>query len=267
MRVYTKKEDAISIVDYKQLWFPLIFTAFIALFTLCIARGLQQCNDLVAVFEFLYRWVIPIIIILMFLAVDIIFIYTFLRKPIELPAQLVSKHQELYNGKEITYMTFSAKLDDNTDFTFIQTLKELQDPMNLECKCYTEGDNTLITGQTYTLRIKANQMHSHLVSVTDCKAASSTNPKAKSQLIDTLKKRNTLGGVRDAMRSEPKKLGVILIRLFCIYVFFAGVFTLIWYPEYHREGIWEIVISIIICALTFIPPEKREELMNIIFRR
>lgn len=77
-----------------------------------------------------------------FLFLYLAIIYVFIKQPKEFKAKLVSKENDTYNEKEISYMKFA--INNNEVITGTP----------LTYRCFTYGDNEFIEGNYYTIKIK-----------------------------------------------------------------------------------------------------------------
>lgn len=136
MTVYSKKEDKNTIIP--GIIVTIIFLSFsIGIF---IAAIISDKSFI----EVLESFGIALVFAIIFFGFGMYFIYMLLKKPKGYKAKLVSKKNETYNGKQITYMKFNTEKEKEQEEDFISA----------DYKCYTIGENNLVVGNDYLLKIK-----------------------------------------------------------------------------------------------------------------
>lgn len=140
MRVYVKKED--KKVDKNTMISGIIVTIIflsvsVGIFIAFFKSGKSFIDALASFGGALLFAIISF-------GFSMYFIYTLIKRPKGYKAKLVNKKIETYNGKQITYMEFNTEKEREQEEDFIST----------DCKCYTIGENNLIAGNDYSLRIK-----------------------------------------------------------------------------------------------------------------
>lgn len=132
MKVYVKKEDKSSMT--LRIIITIIFISFpIGIFIFEYKSSMSFVSALIS--SGLNTGI--------FLAFGIYFIYELFKSPKEYKLKLIIKRNETYKGKKITYMRFSKQKE-----------KDIDDLNALDYKCYTVGENNLIVGNDYILKIK-----------------------------------------------------------------------------------------------------------------
>ena len=174
MRVYSKKED-------KQTMAPgiivtIIFLSFsIGMFVAAITSG-KSFMDILASFGSL------LVFAIIFFGFGLYFVYALLKKPKAYKAKLIKKQIEIYNGKQITYMEFQTEqeLREIMENEVEKNLPEFSDAY----KCYTIGENDLIQGNDYSLKIKEFNWEPKFVEeINNIKSDTSTVPNANLSLV------------------------------------------------------------------------------------
>lgn len=140
MRVYTKKEDRSSMVP------GVIATIFFLAFSIGIFIAFFSSKE--SFIDTLSALGIALLMAIVFFVLSMYFICYLIKRPRGYKAKLINKKFETYNGKQITYMEFST-LHEGEDEE-----GQDEDSMEADYKCYTIGDNNLITNRDYSLRIK-----------------------------------------------------------------------------------------------------------------
>lgn len=136
MRVYVKKEDKNTMIP--GIIVTIIFLSFsIGVFIAGITSG-KSFIDVLASFG------ITLLFAIIFFGFGIYFVYALIKRPKRYKAKLVNKKNETYNGKQITYMEFSTQKEREQEEDFVPS----------DYRCYTIGENNLIVGNVYSLRIK-----------------------------------------------------------------------------------------------------------------
>jgi len=136
MRVYVKKEDKNTMIP--GIIVTIIFLSFsIGVFIAGITSG-KSFIYVMASFG------ITLLFAIIFFGFGICFVYALIKRPKGYKAKLVNKKNETYNGKQITYMEFSTQKEREQEEDFIPS----------DYSCYTIGENNLIVGNDYLLRIK-----------------------------------------------------------------------------------------------------------------
>ncbi len=136
MKVYIKQEEKNPILP--RIIFVLVF------FIVCIADFLWVCFDTRELFTKLVDHAIDLSAAIFFFALDLYFIYAFLKKPFGFKAVLKDKKPEYYLNEAIINMYFEICPAKNKRSTL------LEDGYNV----YTYKDYNLEIGKTYILRIK-----------------------------------------------------------------------------------------------------------------
>lgn len=196
MRVYVKKEDKISMIPI--IIVTITFLSFsIGVFISVITSG-KSFIDVLASFG------ITLLFAIIFFGFGMCFVYTLIKKPKEYRAKLVNKKNETYNGKQITYMEFNTQKEREQEEDFIST----------NYRCYTIGENNLIVGNDYSLRIKEFNW----------------KPKYVEEINNFYEKRKNKIANKVPNMTMPSSF-------FLIYLIFAGllffcILGIIMYPEY-----------------------------------
>ena len=155
MRVYVKKENKDSmipgiIVTIISLSFPI--GVFIA--------GITSGKSFIDALESLGTLLLFAII---FFGFGMYFVYVLIKRPKGYKAKLVNKKNQTYKGKKITYMVFSTQKESEQEEDFISS----------KYRCYTIGENNLIVGNDYSLKIKEfNWEPKHVEEINNSKVAS-----------------------------------------------------------------------------------------------
>lgn len=87
---------------------------------------------------------ITLLFAIIFFGFGMYFLYALFKRPKGYKATLVNKKIETFNGKQITYMEFNTEKEREQEEDFISA----------DYKCYTIGENNLVVGNDYLLRIK-----------------------------------------------------------------------------------------------------------------
>lgn len=136
MRVYVKKEDKNTMVP--GIIVTIVFLSFsIGVFIAGITSG-KSFIDVLASFGSVLLFAI------IFFGFGMFFVYALIKRPKGYKAKLISKKAEIYNSKQITCMEFSTEKEREQEEDFISS----------DYRCYTIGENNLIVGNDYSLRIK-----------------------------------------------------------------------------------------------------------------
>lgn len=136
MRVYVKKEEKNTMIP--GIIVTILFLSFsIGIFIAGITSG-KSFIDVLASLGIILLFAI------IFLGFGMYFGYALIKRPKGYKAKLVNKKIETYRGKQITYMEFSTQKEREQEEDFISS----------NYRCYTIGENNLIVGNYYSLRIK-----------------------------------------------------------------------------------------------------------------
>ena len=136
MKVYVKKEDNNTIIP------GIIATVIFLLISVGIFIAFFKSEKSFA--DVLSSFGIVLIFAIIFFGFSMYFIYTLFKKPKSYKVKLVNKKIETYNDRQITYMEFNTEKEREQEEDFISP----------DYKCYTIGENNLIVGSYYSLRIK-----------------------------------------------------------------------------------------------------------------
>ena len=134
MRVRVKKEDRNSMIPG-----IIVTIIFLSVSTAIFITTFKQNKPII---EALVDNGIAVLFSLVFLGFGIYFVYALIKRPKAYRATLVNKKIETYNGEQITYMEFSTEKEQEDDY------------ISPDYTCYTIGDNDLVVGSEYSLRIK-----------------------------------------------------------------------------------------------------------------
>ena len=196
MRVYVKKEDKISMIPI--IIVTITFLSFsIGVFISVITSG-KSFIDVLASFG------ITLLFAIIFFGFGMCFVYTLIKKPKEYRAKLVNKKNETYNGKQITYMEFNTQKEREQEEDFIFT----------NYRCYTIGENNLIVGNDYSLRIKEFNW----------------KPKYVEEINNFYEKRKNK--IANKVPNMTMPSAFFLINLIFAGVLFFCILGIIMYPEY-----------------------------------
>lgn len=135
MKVYVKKGECQNPIP------GIILTiAF-----LCISLFIfYSCFSYNSFMEILLEKGTDLLFAIVFFAFSLYFLFILFKGPKKFNATLTNKVIENYNGKVITYMTFSTIKDKKQEKDFVpQTFT-----------CYTYGDNDLVENENYVVKIK-----------------------------------------------------------------------------------------------------------------
>lgn len=136
MKVYVKKEDKNTIIP--GIIVAIVFLSFsIGIFIAYFKSGKSFAEALVS-------FGITFFVAIIFFVFGVFFIYFLFKRSKGYKAKLVNKKIETYNGKQITYMEFNTEKEREQEEDFISS----------DYRCYTVGENNLIVGKDYLLRIK-----------------------------------------------------------------------------------------------------------------
>lgn len=142
MKVYMKTGD-IRLTNSQvapRLIIAAVFIAVSMIFLNLIFNSGKSFGEILISYGFM---VLPIVIMLF--AVSIFMVVGYFIPPRPYKAKLVIKRNETYANKQITYMTFIAENElGNDEGNLIPT----------EYYCYTIGENNLVIGNNYALKIK-----------------------------------------------------------------------------------------------------------------
>ncbi len=136
MKVYVKKEDKNTMIP--RIIVTIVFLSVSVGIFIAFFKSGKSFIDALASFG------ITLLFAIIFLGFSMYFIYALIKRPKGYKAKLVNKKVETYNGKQITYMEFKTEKEREQEEDFIPA----------DYKCYTIGENNLIVGNNYSLRIK-----------------------------------------------------------------------------------------------------------------
>lgn len=136
MKVYIKKENRFPIPI--RIIIIIIFLSFSIGIFIAFLKSEKSFIDVLSSFG------IELLFAIIFLVFSIYFIYALIKKPKSYKAKLVNKIVETYNGKQITNMQFKTEKEKEQEEDFIPSIYN----------CYTIGENNLIVGNYYSLKIK-----------------------------------------------------------------------------------------------------------------
>ena len=136
MRVYVKKEDKNTMIP--GIIVTIIFLSVSVGIFIAFFKSGKSFIDALASFG------ITLLFAIIFFGFSMYFIYALIKRPKGYKAKLVNKKVETYNGNQITYMEFNTEKEREQEEDFISA----------DYKCYTIGENNLIVGNDYSLRIK-----------------------------------------------------------------------------------------------------------------
>lgn len=129
MKVYVKKEDKNTMIH--GLIVTIMFLSISAGIFIDFFKSKKSFDDV-------------FFAIIFFGGFSMYLIYALLKWPKGYKAKLVNKNIETYNGKQITYMEFNTE----------KKREQAEDFISSDYRCYTIGENNLIVGNDYLLRIK-----------------------------------------------------------------------------------------------------------------
>lgn len=137
MRVYVKKEN-------KNTMIPgiIVTIVFLLVSSWVFITVIKSEKSFIEILE---NFGIELIFSIIFFGIGTCFVYFLFKTPKKYKVKLVNKKIETYNGEQITYMEFM-------EFELPKAQKG-----NSNCysySCYTKGENDLIVGNDYVLRIK-----------------------------------------------------------------------------------------------------------------
>lgn len=136
MKVYVKKED-------KQTMIPIIILLIVFL-SLSIGIFIDFFESGKSFIDALFSFGITLPFAVIFFGFSMYIIYGLFKWPKGYKAKLVNKKIETYKGRQITYMEFKTEKEREQEEDFIPS----------DYRCYTIGENNLIVGNDYSLRIK-----------------------------------------------------------------------------------------------------------------
>ena len=136
MKVYVKKEDKDTMIP--GIIITIIFLSISVGIFISFFKSEKSFVDTLASFG---NTLVGAII---FFGFSMYFIYILFKRPKGYKAKLVNKKIETYNGRQITYMKFKTEKESEQEEDFISS----------DYRCYTIGENNLIVGNDYSLRIK-----------------------------------------------------------------------------------------------------------------
>lgn len=137
MRVYIKKKD-------KNTMIPgiIVTIIFLSVSSWVFITAIKSDKSFIEIVE---NFGIELIFSFVFSVLGICFVYFLFKPPKKYKVKLVNKKIETYNGEQITYMEF-------IEFGLPKEQKESSDCYSYSC--YTKGENDLIVGNDYVLRVK-----------------------------------------------------------------------------------------------------------------
>lgn len=136
MRVYVKKEDKNTIIP--GIIVTIIFLSVSVSIFINFFKSGKSFVDALSSFG------ITLLFAIIFFGFSMYFIYALIKRPKGYKAKLINKKIETYSSKQITYMEFSTQKEREQEEDFIPSVY----------RCYTIGENNLIVGNDYSLRIK-----------------------------------------------------------------------------------------------------------------
>lgn len=136
MKVYVKKEDKNTMIP--GIIITIIFLSVSVGIFIAFFKSEKSFVDTLASFG------IILVFAIIFFGFSMYFIYILFKRPKGYKTKLVNKKIETYNGRQITYMEFNAEKEREQEEDFISS----------DYRCYTIGENNLIVGNDYSLRIK-----------------------------------------------------------------------------------------------------------------
>ena len=136
MKVYVKKEDKNTMIP--GIIVTIIFLSVSVGIFIAFFKSEKSFADALASFG------VTLVFAIIFFGFSMCFIYALFKWPKGYKAKLVNKKTETYNGRQITYMKFKTEKESEQEEDFISS----------DYRCYTIGENNLIVGNDYSLRIK-----------------------------------------------------------------------------------------------------------------
>lgn len=136
MKVYVKKEDKNTMIP--GIIVTIIFLSVSVGIFIAFFKSEKSFADALASFG------VTLVFAIIFFGFSMCFIYALFKWPKGYKAKLVNKKIETYNGRQITYMKFKTEKESEQEEDFISS----------DYRCYTIGENNLIVGNDYSLRIK-----------------------------------------------------------------------------------------------------------------
>ena len=136
MKVYVKKEDRNAMIP--GIIVTIIFLAVSVGIFIAFFKSKKSFVDALASFG------TELIFAIIFFGFSMYFIYALFKWPKGYKAKLVNKGIETYNDRQITYMEFNTEKE----------REQLEDFVPSDYRCYTIGENNLIVGNDYSLKIK-----------------------------------------------------------------------------------------------------------------
>lgn len=208
MKVYVKKRDKSPFL--MGIILGIIFIGFGVITYIVFTR---RERPFIEVFSD-YGIMIPFGFI--FFIIGIYIIVNLFRPAKKYKLRLTSKKEQVYNGKIITYMGFSGDKE-----------KEVFDDLiDADYKCYTIGQNNLVVGDDYIVKIKEFNW---------C-------PKSVKALDDYK---------NDTKEHVPISISLITIPIaFCGIMILLCIIGMILYPKYILEyAIWGVINSVILYSI------------------
>ena len=195
----------------------IVFLSFsIGIFIAGITSG-KSFIDVLASFG------ITLVFAIIFFGFGIYFLYALFKRPKGYKAKLVNKKIETFNGKQITYMEFNTKKEREQEEDFISS----------NYKCYTIGENNLVVGNNYSLKIKEFNWE----------------PKYVEEINDSYEgKKNKVKSKVPNMTLSPVFLAVGLVFGGLIFLCILGI---IMYPEYTSTYIMFGIFCAIALFMTY----------------
>lgn len=209
MKVYVKKRDKNPFL--MSIILGIIFIAFGVITYIVFTKSERP---FIEVFSD-YGIMIPFGFI--FFIIGVYIIVNLFRPAKKYKLRLISKKEQVYKGKIITYMGFSGNKE-----------KEVFDDLiDADYKCYTIGQNDLVVGNDYSVKIKEFNW---------C-------PKS----VETLDNFND----NKAKEHVPISISLITIPIaFCGIMILLCIIGMILYPKYILEyAIWGVINSVILYSI------------------
>lgn len=170
---------------------------------------------------------------ILFFGLGMFFIFYLLKRPKAYKAKLISKKIEIYDGKQITYMEFSAQKEKEQEEDFISP----------DYKCYTIGENNLVIGNYYALKIKEFNWKPRYVEELQI----NQEDEEKLKLTKNTKKEKVASKVPNTNLSIVS----FIIAFSLIALILLCILELKLYPEYQTEYIVAIIFFAIALYRTF----------------
>ena len=215
MRVYVKKEDKNTMIP------GIIVTIVFLSFSIWIfIAGITSDKSFIDV---LVSFGIPLVFAIMFFGFGMYFLYALFKRPKGYKATLVNKKIETFNGKQITYMEFNTEKEREQE----------EDDISSDYQCYTIGENNLVVGNDYSLKIKEFNWE----------------PKYVEEINDSYEdKKNKVKSKVPNMTLSPVFLAVGLIFGGLLFLCILGI---IMYPEYTSTYIMVGIFCAVALFMTY----------------